>query len=306
MIEWPDQQSLAMKFLGCVLFVCLRAAWSQNAASPPLPELPDATVVAVFDDGFRFTMADFRKLFRVMPAQNQQMAQRDLKTFVEQYALMRKLTQMAEKQKLDQESPSQEALDYYRNVILSQAKMNDVLNNTRIDEAEITKAYETHKQDYKQVKVKALYVAFTTAAASQVRDGKKVPSEEEARVKAKALLAQARGGADFVHLVRENSDDQPSREKDGDFANLRPGDKIPDAIRTAVFALNEGEVSEPIEQSNGFYLLKADQITYRPLAELRDDISNQLKQDHFRQWMQQTHDSVKVEFPAPAFLDSGK
>jgi parvulin-like peptidyl-prolyl isomerase len=54
--------------------------------------------------------------------------------------------------------------------------------------------------------------------------------------------APIKGGADFVKLVKENSQDEASRDKDGDFATLRYGDNIPNAFRSAVFALKQGEV----------------------------------------------------------------
>ena len=73
-----------------------------------------------------------------------------------------------------------------------------------------------------------------------------------------------------MKLVKENSDDETSRAKDGDFATLRSSDNIPDAFRATVFALKKGEVSEPLKQPNGFYLLRAEEVTVRPLSEVRD------------------------------------
>jgi len=98
--------------------------------------------------------------------------------------------------------------------------------------------------------------------------GGKATTEDEAKAKATKLLADIRGGADFVKLVKENSDDETSKAKDGDFATLRRTDNIPDAIRAAVFSLKQGEVSEPVRQPNGFYLLRADEVRYRPLSQV--------------------------------------
>jgi len=105
-----------------------------------------------------------------------------------------------------------------------------------------------------------------------------------------------------VKLVRENSDDETSKAKDGDFATLRQNDNIPDAIRAAVFSLKQGEVTEPVRQPNGFYLLRADEVHYRPLSQVRDEIFTQLKQQHYREWLEQTNKATKVEITNPAFL----
>ncbi len=46
--------------------------------------------------------------------------------------------------------------------------------------------------------------------------------------------------------------------------------------------LKKGDVSEPLKQPNGFYLLRAEEVTVRPLSEVRDDIYNDLKNHSLR------------------------
>ena len=286
-----------MKFLSVFFIACLGAAWAQTAppaAAPAMPDLPDQAVVAVLDDGVLFTMGDFKKLYAALPPPIQQNALRDRKAFMESWGFMRKLALMAEKEKLDQESPIKETIEYYRWTVLSQAKINAAVNAATVEPAEIIKYYDVNKEKYKQVRVKALYVSFGGT-------GKNARTEAEAKAKAAKLLAGIRGGADFVKLVKENSDDETSRAKDGDFATLRPSDNIPDAIRAAVFALKQGAVSDPVGQPNGIYLLRAEEVTYRPLSQVRDEIFTDLKQEHFKQWLDQTHDDAKIRFPSPSF-----
>ena len=291
-----------MKFLSVFLFACFSAAWAQTAPAPGpggtpaprMPDIPDQTTIAVFDDGVKLTMGDFKKIFAVLPPDNQPLVLRDRKSFLQEWAFMRKLAQMAEKQKLDQESPAREQLEYSRLMVLSQAKLAETLNSVTVEPAEIVKFYDTDKERFKEVRVKAIYVSFG-------KDGK-APTEDEAKAKATKLLADIRGGADFVKLVKENSDDETSKAKDGDFATLRKNDNIPDAIRAAVFSLKQGEVTEPVRQPNGFYLLRADEVRYRPLSQVRDEIFTQLKQQHYSQWLDQTNKDTKVEISNPAFL----
>lgn len=285
-----------MKFLVAFAFLCISSAWAQTAAPAPpppaLPQLPDDTVIAVFEDGGKLTMGDFRKIYAILPPQNQQMALRDRKAFLQQWAFMRKLSKLAEEQKIDEQSPTKDALEYYRMMILSQAKVNDVVATTTVEPGEIVKYYDVNKDKYKQVKVEAIYIGFG--------DGKR--SEDEAKAKAEKLLQDIHGGADFGKLVKENSEDETSKAKDGELAVFRPSDNIPDAIRAAVFSLKQGEVSEPVRQPNGYYLLRADQVIYRPLSEVRDEIFTQLKQEHYSKWLSDENKGTKVEFPSPAFL----
>jgi parvulin-like peptidyl-prolyl isomerase len=181
-------------------------------------------------------------------------------------------------------------------MILSQAELAGALNSIIVEPAEIVKYYDTDKERFKEIRVKAIYVSFGK--------GGKAPSEDEAKAKAARLLAEIRGGTDFVKLVKENSDDETSKAKDGDFATLRRNDNIPDAIRAAVFSLKQGEVTEPVRQPNGFYLLRAEEVQYRPLSQVRDEIFTELRQRHYSQWLEQTNKDAKVEFTSPAFLSN--
>jgi peptidyl-prolyl cis-trans isomerase C len=298
-----------MKVLSLLIFASFSSIWAQSApapavAPPPaMPDLPGETVVAIFGDGTKFTMADFRKIFEALPPPNQQMALRNREQWLHQWELLRKLTKMAEDAGLDQQSPYKEALAYERMNVLAQAQINLAINQVVVEPADIVKFYDSNKQKYTQVRVKAIYIAFNDdAAGSSTSKGKKPLTEAEAKAKATKLQAAIKGGADFVKLVAENSDDETSRAKAGDFATLRSSDNIPDAFRAAVFALKKGEVSEPLKQPNGFYLLRAEEVTVRPLSEVRDEIYNELKSARSNDWLRGMDDGAKVQIVSPAFI----
>jgi parvulin-like peptidyl-prolyl isomerase len=268
-----------------------------------LPDIPADTVVAIFGDGTKFTMGDFRKIYEALPPANQQLALRNREVWLHQWELLRKLTKMAEDAKLDQESPYKESLAYGRMYVLSQAQISNAINQVVVEPADIVKFYDSNQPKYTQVKVKAIYIAFNDdAAASSATKGKKPLTEAEAKAKAVKLLVTIKGGADFVKLVKENSDDETSREKDGEFATLRSSDNIPDAFRAAVFAMKKGDVSEPLKQPNGFYLLRAEEVTVRPLSEVRDEIYNELKNTRSDAWLRGVDRDAKVQIVSPEFL----
>jgi len=289
-----------MRYLPILAFVCLHCAFAQPAPQP-LPKLPDDAVIAEFDDGTKFTMGDFKRIYAVLSPTQQQMALRDRMQFLQQYAFMRKLARMAEQEKIAERTPFKEALENYRMQVLSQAKIDDAYNQVVVEPGEIVKAYENNKSKYSQVKVKALYIAFGEEGES-ASGGKKIPTEAQAEAKAKKLLASARDGQDFVKLIKENSDDETSRAKDGDFDTLRQTDNIPDAFRAAVFALKKGEITEPLKQPNGFYLLRAEEVTYRPLSDVRDDIYGELKSAKAREWLDRMNLSTVVKVLNETFV----
>ena len=113
-----------MKLLSILLFACF-AGQAQNAppAALEFPNIPDETVIAKFDDGVSLTVLEFKRIIAVLPPEAQQNAIKERETFIKQWALMRKLVRMAEGQKLDDQSPTRESLQYYRMMVLSQAEM---------------------------------------------------------------------------------------------------------------------------------------------------------------------------------------
>ena len=273
------------------------------APPPAMPNLPDETEVAVFGDGTKLTMGEFRRIYEGLPPDSQPLALRDRAQWLHQWELLRKLTKMAEDAKLDQQSPYKENLAYARMRVLSMAQIGAAINLIVVEPADIVKYYDSNKRKYTHVRVKAIYIAFNDdAAAGGASKGKKPLTEAQAKAKADKLLAAIRGGADFVKLVKENSDDETSREKDGDFATLHASDNIPDAFRAAVFALKQGDVSEPLKQPNGFYLLRAEEVTVRPLSEVRDEIYTELKNIRSDEWLRGMDREAQVRILSPEFI----
>jgi peptidyl-prolyl cis-trans isomerase C len=299
-----------MKFVSLAV-LCLGCALAQNPALPApqapaaaavLPDLPDNAQVAVFiDDGTVLTMGELKGILNNYEAQQRQQQITHLPDFLNQLAMFHKLEKMALAEKLDQQSPFREQLLFARSQILAQAEVQKQMNPDKIDGEEIERYYEKHKETYKQVKVDAIYISFSNSAASQTGgDGKKILSEAEAKAKIAGLLEQVRKGSDFKKLAKENSDDEISRAKDGDFATLTPTDNIPDAIKAAVFALKTGEATDIIAQPNGFYIFRAREVSYKPLSELRDQIYTAIKTERFQLWIEtmRTQNKAKILNPA--------
>src|ERR1700722_9391597 len=289
-----------MKFFALSV-LCLACALAQTAGpqappaapqAPPkaavLPDLPASTQIASFDDGTVMTMGELRGILTNLDVQQRQGAVTNIQAFLDEWALLHKVSQMALADKLDQDSPVKEQLLYARTVVLYQAEVQHQGNPTKIDGDEIDQYYAAHKEKYQQVKTDAIYIAFSNAAASQTgSDGKKILSEAEAKAKITDLLAQVRKGADFKKLAKKNSDDETSRSKDGVFATLTAGETgIPDSIRTAVFALKAGETTDPVWQANGFYLFRAEEVSYKPFSEVRDQVYEAIKLERYQKWFE--------------------
>lgn len=293
-----------MKYTVFLAFLCFGAI--SLSAQPKIPDmgnaawakLPEDTVIAKFDD-YSLTVGTLKVFASFVDPGSQTGIAMDATKFIEQFALMRKLTKLGEAEKLDQQTPTREQIEYLRMQTLATAEVTSLVNAPVVEAPEIQAYYNAHKGEFSQVRVKNILVAFGDKPSTQP-GGRKILTEDEAKAKAAKLLAQIKAGADFVKLVHESSDDEASKAKDGDLATVSPTDPIPDAMRVAVFKLKEGEVSDPVRQSNGYYLLKADKITYSPLAKIQDQIFSKLKEQKGMASMESIRQNLGIVYPNPA------
>ncbi len=285
-----------------LFFLLTTAVWAQPAPPSAAQTVAPDTVVATFEDGRKITAGELDKFMAAMPPNMQQAARRDRRAFVQQFALMNRLSEMAEKAKLNDVSPTKEALAFNRMYILMNAQLHDVLSSINVPAAEVQSFYTANKARYTQVKVKAIYIAYSADPAKADPKAPKRLTEAEAEAKISALRTAIAGGANFVKLVKDNSDDPTSAAKDGDFGTIRSTDNLPDPIRAAIFALKPGELSQPVKQPNGFYLFRAEEVSPEPLAEVQDQVVNELRQAHFKTWMDDVNRGLNFKIQNDAFF----
>ncbi|KGP72258.1 peptidylprolyl isomerase [Pontibacillus yanchengensis] len=102
-----------------------------------------------------------------------------------------------------------------------------------------------------------------------------VDSEEKAKEVAKKVKE---GNKSFAELAKEYSTG-PSASKGGDLGTFGPG-KMDPAFEDAAYALEEGEVSEPVQSSFGWHIIKVTgkkETDVKPLDEMRDQIKSELQ-----------------------------
>ncbi|MFB3827700.1 MAG: peptidylprolyl isomerase [Bryobacteraceae bacterium] len=295
---------MKLVILCCALLTALYAQPAPPPAAPPAEELSPDAVVATYA-GKKLTYGELKTFMGVLPPQMQQMAMRDRRAFITQFALLAQLAEMAEKADLAERSPTREALQFQRMYIMANAQINLAMTTITVPEPEVRKFYDVNQGRFSQVRVKVIYVSFSAnPPAAAAAGGKQHLDEVAARAKIEKILAEIRKGADFVKMVKQHSEDQTSAAKDGDFGVIRRNDNVPEAIRAAVFALKPGEVSEPVRQPNGFYLFRAEEITTRPFDQVKDEIFNELKQTRFKQWLEETQQGLNLKFENTALLDA--
>jgi parvulin-like peptidyl-prolyl isomerase len=272
-------------------------AEAPQAATPPPPVSPDTVVVEV--NGKKITAAEMDKIIASFPAANQQTFRAQPKALSQAF-MMQKLVEDAEKGGLDKQSPYKEQLYVYQLQLLSNAQLSSINNGLPVSPEDEQKYYKENPNKYKEVKVRVISVAFNPTPGKAAADGKKLPTEAEAQAKIEDLAKQIQGGADFGKLARENSDDQVSAAKDGDFGIVKQDSAYPKVVIDAVFALKQGEISSSIKQPTGFYLIRAEEVNEQPFNDVLPQIIQAIRQDKFKEWLKdlQAQYNVKIESPA--------
>lgn len=80
-----------------------------------------------------------------------------------------------------------------------------------------------------------------------------VETEEEA----KKILADLKKGADFLAIAKEKSKDPGSKENGGDLGFFGKEQMVPE-FANAAFALNKGQLSEPVKSQFGWHIIRVD------------------------------------------------
>ena len=142
-----------------------------------------------------------------------------------------------------------------------------------VADQEIEDHYKSNTAQFhrpKEAKVRYISIGFSPGANAE--------QKASARAKAESVIKEARAGKDFAQLAKRESND-PTAAKGGNIGWIAAG-QMPPPIDTAIFTLNKGAVSEPIETPAGFQIFKVDDLKEErtlSLKEARDDIAKMLR-----------------------------
>jgi peptidyl-prolyl cis-trans isomerase C len=189
------------------------------------------------------------------------------------------LAQEAEKQALDERKDVQDALMVQKKQFLARMAMLNFLNDYKVDEAEVQKAYEQKLADSPKQEYKARHIL--------------VKSEDEAD----AVIVELDGGADFAELAKEKSIG-PSGPSGGDLGWFGSKQMVA-PFAEATEAMDKGSYSkEPVETQFGWHVILLED-TREPepptLDSMRDQLETQLKQQALRDYVAGLVDGAQIE-----------
>lgn len=253
-------------------------------------DIPDTTVVATLN-GRKFTAGEVRKLVNGAPPQVRMVFERNPKQFLREHAYLMQLLDYAEKNKLDQQSPYKESLEFYRLSVLANAAINHKMAGIDVLPEEQKAFYEKNKERYKEVKVRMIYVPFADAS-----------EEEAARTKAASIAKRARAGEDFTKLATENAADGAGAAPE---FTVRPdSSQPPEHMRKVLLNLPVKSISEPLRHDNGYYVFRVESADVIPYEQVRDDIYKEIQNARFQESQEKIRSQVTVQFDNEAFFQS--
>ncbi|HEX8825523.1 MAG TPA: peptidylprolyl isomerase, partial [Archangium sp.] len=138
---------------------------------------------------------------------------------------------------------------------------------------EIQDYYEANRFVYQQPeRIRARQVLLKVAPEAT--------PEQKARAmeRAQALRKEIDGGKDFAEVARASSEDPGTKAAGGDLGWVERGNWEP-ALANAAFALNAGEVTQPVETKFGIHLVKVEEkkpAQDKKLEEVQDEIATTL------------------------------
>jgi parvulin-like peptidyl-prolyl isomerase len=138
--------------------------------------------------------------------------------------------------------------------------------------------YDAHKEEFKVPEARLtrhiLFAPKTTDASTTPTDAQWA----EAKARADKIRKDIMSGSDFSQMAKENSDDAGTKDLGGDLGEVQKGAMVP-AFEEATFALEEGEISQPVKTEFGYHLIQVQTITAaktQTFAEVKDVIDAQL------------------------------
>ena len=127
----------------------------------------------------------------------------------------------------------------------------EVLPKLSLDEDSVRAFYDEHRDQLTEpVAVRASHILIG------VDPGADADMVQRAHNEAVALVTRARAGADFGALARDHSTDEGTAANGGDLGFVTRGQTVP-PFEAALFALEDGEISDVVESMFGFHVIRA-------------------------------------------------
>ena len=210
---------------------------------------PDAVVLTVY--GHSYTRAEFEEIVKAQRADPKVVAARI--TAANSFGRVQALAEEARRRGLDKDPELKAKIAMYEGSMLNQALFKSITAEIHADESLARKRYETTQNLAEERSLRQILIRHTKSKTA----GKLTP--EQALAKIEDLRKKLVGGANFAALASEQSDDPLTKAKGGDMNYVRKPMLVPE-FGAVAFQLKKGELSEVVKTSDGYHLIRVEDI----------------------------------------------
>ena len=177
-------------------------------------------------------------------------------------------------------------------LILFTLENREVRTGVMVSDADVKRFYERHL---------TLFMLPEEYRISQILLlPKKSESRKDLRARAREVHDQLKKGGEFDDLSLRYSD-APDATRGGALGFIRQGEMDP-PIERAVAALQPGQVSEPVETTDGIHIIRLEEkkvAQFRPLEEVKTEMQGlvfqQKSADRYQSWMTDLKSKAYIE-----------
>jgi peptidyl-prolyl cis-trans isomerase C len=255
-------------------------------------------------NGEPVTEAEFEAAFAQLPEDAQrQLANPGGKTaFAEQLVRYKLLEQEARRLGVEKDPRVAAALSSDRMNILAAAAAQKLVA-TPTDQA-VRDFYKKNAAAFESVDVSHILIAYAGGMAPP-RAGGNPPPEAQAMTKAREVVKQLRAGANFAQMAVQVSDDVGSVERGGDLGTIGHN-ALPPELDQKVFALKEGQISDPIPSRFGIHIFLVRKRGAQPMDKVQKAIVQRVKNQNTLDRIEVLRKQAKVDFDPKYFPDQQK
>jgi peptidyl-prolyl cis-trans isomerase C len=258
-------------------------------AAPVVP--PDRVVVAVGD--VTITAAQFDQIIDALPEQYRSTARGSgRKQLADNIVRIEVLAQEGKRRKLNESLIYRTQSLFQDANILANMTYEELGKTAKLDEADVRKYYEAHKAEFEQVHARHILIRMQGSAVP-IKPGQKDLTEAEALAKAQDLRKRIQAGEEFAGLAKQESDDAGSGANGGDLGFFRRGQMVP-AFEQAAFALQPGELSEPVKSQFGYHLIKVEAKESKSFDEVRPELERRMRPEQAQKTAEELQKKTQV------------
>jgi len=154
--------------------------------------------------------------------------------------------------------------------------LDDLKKEIPVDEELLQAHYEATKDAYTSQEQRSANHILV-----QLKKDASAAEDAAAKAKIETLRALVEGGSSFEEVAKQNSDDVGSRAEGGDTGLFPRGVMAPE-FEAAVFAMQPGELSQPVKTEFGYPLIRLREIKpggTKPFAEVRPEVEEAYRRE---------------------------